>query len=92
MTSSSGQPLRSLGLTARQAEVLFWVSEGKTSAEIATILSCKRGTVSKHIEHILETLAVENRTTAAAIAFRMLQSAPLVTRDAPPACEEARHG
>src|SRR5712671_4284392 len=35
---SSPGPLLSLGLTPRVAEVLLWVAQGKTNADIATIL------------------------------------------------------
>ena len=72
---SSGQAsellerLTSLGLTGREAEVLTWIARGKGNYEIGVILGTKRRTVSKHVEHILGKLNVENRTAAAAIAF-----------------------
>ena len=58
--------LIALGLTRREAEVLLWVARGKTSGEIAIILGCEDGTVSKHLDHIYQKLGVENRTAAAA--------------------------
>ncbi len=61
-----------LGLTPREAEVLYWLAEGKTNAEIATILASSRRTVEKHVEHILAKLAVENRATAARVAAEKL--------------------
>ena len=64
--------LRSLGLTPREAEVLLWISQGKTNYEVAVIVGAKSGTVRKHVEHILSKLSVENRTAAAAIALASL--------------------
>jgi DNA-binding CsgD family transcriptional regulator len=65
-------PLLKLGLTAREAEVLLWVAQGKTNPEIATILGMKAGTVRKHTEHIFQKLGVETRTGAAAQAWAVL--------------------
>ena len=64
--------LCSLGLTPRQAEVLYWISKGKSNHDIGIILSTATGTICKHVEHILGKLHVENRTAAAAIAFAVL--------------------
>lgn len=58
--------LEALGLTPREAEVLHWIAEGKTSPEMARILGCSPHTVDKHAERVLEKLAVESRTAAAA--------------------------
>lgn len=64
--------LESLGLTPREAEVLFWVARGKTNDEIATVLSIGLTTVKKHLESTYAKLGVENRTTAAAMALEHL--------------------
>ncbi|MDB5815629.1 MAG: DNA-binding response regulator [Rhodocyclales bacterium] len=61
-------------LTARESEVLLWVSRGKTNRDIADILGMSPRTVNKHLEHIFEKLGVETRTAAAAAA-RNLQRA-----------------
>jgi len=61
-----------LGLTAREAEVLRWISEGKSNHDIGVILGASTRTICKHVEHIFSKLNVENRTTAAAIAFAVL--------------------
>jgi len=61
--------LQRLGLARRESEVLFWISKGKTSREIATILSITRKTVDKHVERIHRKLGTETRTAAAAIAW-----------------------
>jgi DNA-binding NarL/FixJ family response regulator len=57
-----------LGLTMREAEVLLWLSKGKTNRDIAQILGLSPRTVDKHLEQIYAKLGVENRTAAAAIA------------------------
>jgi DNA-binding NarL/FixJ family response regulator len=67
-------PLGSLGLTARETEVLTWIAQGKTNYEIGVILSACTGTICKHVERILSKLSVENRTAAAVIALAALAS------------------
>ena len=60
------------GLTARETEVLTWITQGKTNQEIGVILRASTGTICKHVEHILCKLDVKNRTAAAAIAATAL--------------------
>lgn len=64
--------LEVLGLTPREAEVLFWVAQGKSNPEIATILGIGLTTVKKHLEATFAKLGVENRTSAAAMALERL--------------------
>ena len=52
-----------LGLTPRQAEVAYWVAQGKTNPEIAIILGASPRTIDKHMERILARLGVENRAS-----------------------------
>jgi len=52
-------------LTDREAQVAFWMAEGKTNWEIGLILGIGVRTAEKHVEHVLAKLGVENRTTAA---------------------------
>lgn len=52
-------------LTSRQREVLEWVSEGKTTHDIATIMDLTPATVEKHLRLAREKLQVE--TTAQAV-------------------------
>lgn len=54
--------LLTLGLTPRQAEVAYWVAQGKTNPEIAIILGASPRTIDKHMERILARLGVENRS------------------------------
>jgi len=59
-------------LTYRERQVLAWVAEGKTNAEIGQILNTRMRTIAKHLEHIFEKLGVERRTAAARIAFEVM--------------------
>ena len=56
-------------LTAREAEVLYWVVKGKTNRDIGDILGTSSRTVTKHLEHVFEKLGVETRTAAAALVM-----------------------
>jgi DNA-binding CsgD family transcriptional regulator len=64
----------SLKLTPREAEVLFWISRGKSNHDIGVILGAKTATIRKHVEHILGKLYVENRTAAAVVALETYRS------------------
>lgn len=64
--------LQKLGLTAREADVLFWVTEGKQNREIATILGRSLNTVQEHVANIIAKLGQENRHAAAVFAIRSL--------------------
>jgi DNA-binding CsgD family transcriptional regulator len=66
---SSVQVFATLKLTPREAEVLLWISQGKSNHEIGVILGTKTSTICKHVEHIFSKLNVENRTSAAVIAL-----------------------
>lgn len=70
----SPEPLLALGLTPRVAEVLLWVAQGKTNADIATILGISEWTVKKHVLEIFERLGVETRTAASLRAIEVLSS------------------
>ncbi len=59
----------SLGLTAREAEVLYWVVKGKINRDIADIVGASPATVKKHLEHVYAKLGVETRTAAAGMAM-----------------------
>ncbi len=56
-------------LTAREAEVLYWVVKGKTNRDIGDILGSSAATVKKHLEHVFAKLGVETRTAAASLAI-----------------------
>jgi DNA-binding CsgD family transcriptional regulator len=59
---------RQLGLTRREAEILGWISEGRTNVELAAILGVAPSTVKKHLENIYRKLGVENRMAAVQLA------------------------
>lgn len=79
---STPTPLEALGLTAREAEVLLWVAQGKSNAEISTILGAAENTVKKHLQNIFEKLAIESRNAATVRALEALSN--------PPAAKEPR--
>jgi DNA-binding NarL/FixJ family response regulator len=60
------------GLTRREAEVLLWVSYGKTNKTVSEILGISPRTVNKHLEQVFRKLGVETRAAATAIAVRYL--------------------
>ncbi|OYW44932.1 MAG: DNA-binding response regulator [Sphingomonadales bacterium 32-68-7] len=62
-----------LRLTQREAEVLLWVSYGKSNGDISDVLDISPRTVQKHLEHVYEKLGVETRSAAAAIAIRSIE-------------------
>ena len=61
--------MQSFKLTMREAEVLYWVTKGKTNRDIGDILGSSPATVKKHLEHVYEKLGVETRTAAANLAM-----------------------
>lgn len=69
--------LQALGLTPREAEVLYWVTLGKTNEDVATILDASQSTVKKHLLRIFDKLGVQNRTAAANMARRQQGAARL---------------
>lgn len=71
----SPQPLETLGLSPREAEILFWVAQGKTNAEIGMILEISPATAKKHLENIYGKLGTENRASATLRALETLSNA-----------------
>jgi len=61
-----------LGLTPREADVLFWIANGKSNRDTSEILNISARTVNKHLEQIFIKLGVENRASAASIATRII--------------------
>lgn len=66
---------RALGVTAREAEILSWVVQGKTNPEIGTILGIQLTTVKKHLESIYTKLGVETRTAAVTLVLEKVTPA-----------------
>ncbi|MGH8857504.1 MAG: response regulator [Polaromonas sp.] len=63
----------SFKLTAREAEVLYWVVKGKINRDIADILGTSPATVKKHLERVYAKLGVETRTAAAGMAMNRIR-------------------
>jgi len=61
-----------LRLTPREAEVMLWISYGKSNSDISDVLNISPRTVQKHLERIYEKMGVETRSAAAAIAIRVI--------------------
>ena len=72
-TTGDGQTTRELEarLTARQADVLRLVAEGKTDRQIAAELILSEKTVGRHMENIFDRLGVSSRAAASVIAMRL---------------------
>jgi len=69
---TSPVPLEALGLSVREAEVLLWVAQGKSNADIAAILGATEFTIKKHLTHIFEKLGLESRHAATVKALETL--------------------
>jgi len=67
------EEFKQFGLTAREAEVLGWVAQGKSNDDTAAILTVCSQTVKKHLERIYSALGVTNRTEAALKVHDMLR-------------------
>ncbi len=66
--------LQGLGLSPRESEVLYWMTEGKLNREIATLLGISLGTVQDYVAQILIKLGMENRHAATVFAINRLRS------------------
>jgi len=70
--SSPGPLQRGLGLTAREAEVLLWVAQGKSNGDVASILGMSEKTVKQHLGSVFQKLGVESRNAATLRALEIL--------------------
>lgn len=57
-------------LSDRERECLYWVSEGKTTEDVAMILGVSANTVNSYITHAIQKFAASNRAMAVATAIR----------------------
>jgi DNA-binding CsgD family transcriptional regulator len=64
--------LMALGLSARQAEVTFWILKGKSNTDIGTILDVGAQTVRQHSIAIFRRLGVGGRLTLQRTVIRAL--------------------
>jgi DNA-binding NarL/FixJ family response regulator len=77
---SSAKPLEPLGLTPKEAEVLLWVAQGKSNADIAIILGMAEKTVKRHLSNLFPKLGVESRNAATLQALEVLSGRPKNSR------------
>jgi DNA-binding CsgD family transcriptional regulator len=62
------------GLTARQLDVLRYLVQGLSDAEIAALLTLSERTVGHHVSAVLRKLGVPTRSLAAAAAAQILHT------------------
>lgn len=67
-TNDDGLRINNL-VTRREIEILGWIKEGKTSADIAGILELSPFTVKNHVQNILKKLGARSRSHAVAQAI-----------------------
>ncbi len=59
-----------LGLTVRELEVAYYISQGKSNKEIAIILHCSDETVKSHRANILKKVGAENSVAASVLLVK----------------------
>lgn len=57
-------------LSDRERECLYWVSEGKTTEDVALILGVSANTVNGYVTHAMQKFGAPNRAMAVATAIR----------------------
>lgn len=60
------------GLTAREAEVLSWVAQGKSNADVSAILEMSEKTAKQHLGVCFQKMGVESRNAATVVALEVL--------------------
>lgn len=62
---SSPDPIeKALGVSPREAEVLLWVAQGKSNAEICSILGTAESTIKRHLSNVFDKLGIDSRHAA----------------------------
>lgn len=64
--------LKGHGFTEREAEVTYWLCQGKSNGDIAYILNLSVSTVKKHLSNIFDNMGVRSRSAAVALALEMV--------------------
>lgn len=70
LSTEAGSPRPEVSLSPREQECLQWVSMGKSSADIGTILSLSPRTVDSYLEKVCAKFRVRTRIEAVASAVR----------------------
>jgi DNA-binding NarL/FixJ family response regulator len=60
------------GLTAREAEVLSWVAQGKSNSDVAAILEMSEKTAKQHLGVCFQKMGVESRNAATVMVLEVL--------------------
>lgn len=63
-------------LTARETQVLRFIGKGFSNPEIAKTLCITLSTAKAHVSSVLAKLKVDNRSKAAVIATKILETNP----------------
>ena len=64
---------RRFGLTTREAQLLFWLTRGKSNREMGIISGISARTVDKHLQHVFEKMDVGSRHAAVVQAIEALR-------------------
>jgi LuxR family quorum-sensing system transcriptional regulator CciR len=67
---SKSQPSSLPVLSGRETQCLFWVSRGKSSADVGVILGLSPRTVDSYLEKVCAKLGVRTRVEAVVTAVR----------------------
>lgn len=59
------------GLTLREKEALYWLSQGLNNVEISEKMVLSDKTVKNHLSHVMRKLGIQDRTQAAILAWKM---------------------
>lgn len=70
MADAAVDPVRALGLTPRECEILRLVVAGKSNPEIGALLFISHRTVATHLRNVYDKLEVTGRAEAIAAAIR----------------------
>lgn len=68
--AAHGAASRATVLSDRERECLNWVSEGKTTDEVALILGVSSNTVNSYVSYAIQKIGASNRAMAIATAIR----------------------
>jgi DNA-binding NarL/FixJ family response regulator len=71
------------GFTPRECDVLYWLTRGKSNAEMALLLRLRGDSVSRHLHSIYDKMGVDHRVAATIRALdlaRRLHGESLVTQ------------
>ena len=68
--AARGEDVGQNPLSVRERECLRWVSQGKTTDEVAVILGVSSNTVNSYVAHAIQKFGASNRAMAIATAIR----------------------